>query len=455
MDIDYSRELKKLYSAWHGCFFTTNPYTKNRIYVFGDDADAIKTVVQQYLHQRKKKTRYFSFACLDNAHALQAFAKAFELETESPENWTEAARAFQKKYRSETLLVFFDDLEFFSEQDAFRKACFEFIAKKNIVVAETRRCCRDDWNPTPMDPFSVFIGCRTLPDLCKVFHNYTKQDVVRLFSMTGGISTILKELEAGSSFEDNLRTLFRFESAFARYLPEWMRKYFRTPESYYPILCSMASGKHRLSEIAHDVGFPNNKCLNYLQALMRAGLVRTDTAFNKQSAYLLTNSYIAAWCLYVYERRSEMIFDPDAVLQVVLAELDEKLAVPTFRRACFRFLQYGTKEYLEPFADETLYDTSPEVYRDVIIELGDGSSVLLDYCTQQDDHSLVAVIPENLDRRFTKDDIENIRYAVKLFDKLYNTEIVIFSVNRFSDWCVHQASIDCYLHLVMTERLKY
>ena len=30
----------------------------------------------------------------------------------------------------------------------------------------------------------------------------------------------------------------------------------------------------------------------------------------------------------------------------------------------------------------------------------------------------------------------------------FETEIVIFSVNRFSDWCVHQASIDCYLHLV-------
>ena len=91
----------------------------------------------------------------------------------------------------------------------------------------------------------------------------------------------------------------------------------------------------------------------------------------------------------------------------------------------------------------------------MIIKLGDGSSVLLDYCTQRDDHSLAAVIPDDLNRRFTKDDIENIRDAVKLFDKLYDTEIVIFSVNRFSDWCVHEASRDCYLHLVTAERLKY
>ena len=30
------------------------------------------------------------------ARALRAFAKTFELEAESPENWTEAGRAFQK-----------------------------------------------------------------------------------------------------------------------------------------------------------------------------------------------------------------------------------------------------------------------------------------------------------------------------------------------------------------------
>ncbi len=456
MDIDYSREIKELYNAWHDCFLTTNPHAKNCIDIFGDDRDAIKTVVQQFLHLRKKKTRYFSFACLDNAHALRAFAKTFELETESPENWTEAGRAFQKKYCSETLLVFFDDLEFFSERDAFRTACFEFIAKHNIIVAETWRCLREDWDPMPLYPFSLFIGCRTLPDLCKLFPKYAKQDIVRLYSMTGGISTILKELNADSSFEDNLRTLFRFDSAFTRYLPEWLREYFRTPESYYPILCSMAKGKRRLSEIAHDVGFPNNKCLNYLQALDRAGLVRAETAFgNRQTSYLLTNNYIAAWCLYAYERRSEMISDPDGFLQDVISAVDQQLAVPAFRNACFRFLEYGTKEYLNPFAGQIFYSTNPEVYRDVIIDLGDGSSVVLDYCTQRDDHSLAAVIPDDLNRRFTKDDIENIRYAVKRFDKLYETEIVIFSVNRFSDWCVHQASIDCYLHLVTAERLKY
>lgn len=91
----------------------------------------------------------------------------------------------------------------------------------------------------------------------------------------------------------------------------------------------------------------------------------------------------------------------------------------------------------------------------MIIKLGDGSSVLLDYCTKKDDHSLVAVIPDDLNRRFTKGDIENIRDAVNRFEKLYDTEIVIFSVNRFSDWSVHEASIDCYLHFVTAERLKY
>ena len=82
--------------------------------------------------------------------------------------------------------------------------------------------------------------------------------------MTGGIPAVIKELDAEKPLEENLRALLRYDSAFTTYLPEWMCEHFRTPESYYPILCSMAKGKRRLSDIAHDVGFPNNKCLNYL-----------------------------------------------------------------------------------------------------------------------------------------------------------------------------------------------
>ena len=80
-----------------------------------------------------------------------------------------------------------------------------------------------------------------------------------------------------------------------------MRLFFRTPESYYPLLRSMAFGKHRLSEIAKDVDFANNKCGKYLDALIDAGFVVAEHDHGSAYAkYELANTYYTAWCRYAY-----------------------------------------------------------------------------------------------------------------------------------------------------------
>ena len=282
--------------------------------------------------------------------------------------------------------------------------------------------------------------------------DYSKQDIVRLFSMTGGILPILNELDEHDSLEDNLRRLLRFDSAFSRFLPEWLGEYCRTPESYYPILTSLANRRHRLSEIAQDIGFPNNKCKTYLRTLIRAGLVEQDHPMGRTwSTYHLTNSYIAAWCQYVYRNRSRQIMDPDGILQQVTDSIDHNLALPAFHRACFRYLDMGTKDYLFKYR----YPEASEIRRNVTYTFTDGRRVTLTYCVLQMEHSMVAVMAESLDTKYTKDDVQRIRAAVARMNTLYGTDIVLFSLNRFSDWCVHEASREELLHLVTVERLKY
>ena len=288
--------------------------------------------------------------------------------------------------------------------------------------------------------------------MTKLFPDYAKRDVLRLFSMTGGILAILHELDEQKSLEENLRILLRYDSAFSRFLPEWLSEYFRTPESYYPILCSMASGKRRLSEIAQDAGYPNNKCQTYLRALIRARLVRTESLWDKKHVtYHLTNSYIAAWCLFIYGRRSQQIADPDGLLRKVMEEIDEKLALPAFCRSCFRYLEMSTKEYLIPYR----YPSSTELKTDVPFRFKDGYTLKLSYCVQIDSQTLIVILPESLETKYIKEDVQHIRAAVNRFDTLYGTDIVIFSLHRFSDWCAHEASKDELLHLVAMERLKY
>ncbi len=171
----------------------------------------------------------------------------------------------------------------------------------------------------------------------------------------------------------------------------------------------------------------------------------------KPVTYHLTNSYIAAWCLFIYRRRSQQIADPDGLLRKVMDEIDEKLALPAFYRSCFRYLEMSAKEYLIPYR----YPSSTELKTDVPFRFKDGYALKLNYCVRIDSQTLIAILPDSLDKRYTKEDIQHIRAAVNRFDTLYGTDIVIFSPHRFSDWCVHEAGRDELLHLVAMERLRF
>ena len=312
MELDDSKKVAQLYACWEERYFDReSERPKNWISIYGERGSGKTTVIQRYVQAHKNKTRYFSFAGLEGKYALHAFGDAFSLDGCMPASWEEAGKRFIEKYGQQALLIILDDLELFPQAAECERACIDAISRGRIVTAEVRRGSREEMEPASYDAASVYIGYRTLADYCKLFPEYSRQDIMRLFSLTGGIPSLLKELDAHHDLEENLRKLLRFDSMFSRFLPEWLSEYFRTPESYYPIMLSLAKGRERLSEIAQDVAFPYNKCQTYLNSLKRAGLVRIDKPLGKkQGTYHLTNSYFAAWCLYIYQNRSGQITSP-------------------------------------------------------------------------------------------------------------------------------------------------
>jgi hypothetical protein len=69
--------------------------------------------------------------------------------------------------------------------------------------------------------------------------------------------------------------------------------------------------------------------------------------------------------------------------------------------------------------------------------------------------TLVCVFPHTLDQRFKKEDLQHIYAAARKFSGSSDVEIAVFSVERFSDWCVHESSLNYNLHLVSAMHLKY
>ena len=394
-----------------------------------------KTFFAQELARTQRGVYYMSFTGMTGEEALKNFVRLYLPEGTSVSNWEDAAKAFATlRYRRQTLLVFEDEAQ--ELQQECKKAFMPYVRHKGLF-----RICEIGESCSRKDEFCVPLPFLSISDFCEDLSG-SRADIMRLHALTGGIPAVAKELDAEKSFEENVRQLLAYDSAFSSYLPERMRLYFRAPESYYSLLKSMAFGRHRLSEIAKDAGFPNNKCGKYLDALIDAGFVTARHDGGPYAKYDLANTYYTAWCRYAYLRTTEQIMRPEAHLQFILSDLDESIALHSFHNACLRFIGDGEKP------DITFQRTIP-------VKMPDGSSVILKCHEEQWSRTKIYVFPQSLSIRFTKKELQKILAVVKKYDPFVDAEVTIFGLERFSDWCVHESAKRGFLHEVTLDRLRY
>ena len=371
----------------------------------------------------------------------------FLSEQEDIHNWNDAVKIFLAGRQLGRKLIIFED----EQNEAMEQCLAAFTAQRggmlNLIFCYISR------NGKYSDKSNVKASYLTITDFCKSFSVYAKQDAVRLRALTGGMPAILKELDAEADYEDNVRKLLSYDSTFSTILPQWLKDCFRSPESYYPILKSISDGHHRLSEIAREIGFPNNKCGKYLEALIKHDFVRAEKPREaKQSTYHIANSYFAAWCRYVYGKKQQQIMTPDVLFDYVAQDIDNGLAISEFHNACLWHLRYGVNHKL-PWL---LNSAEPkEIKKSVPVTIKDGSRMILDYCMLKKNDSVFAVFPHSLTMRYTKNELKRIYEAVQQQEHLYNAHIVVFSLERFSDWCVLASSTNPQLYLITADKMKY
>ncbi|MBR4489018.1 hypothetical protein IKP13_00090 [bacterium] len=447
MEFEISKALNNIRQAWDHFNFHHERY-KNQPYFYlnGPKGSGKTKIAQAYVHAHAYAF-YFSFGDLPYPAAIREIAKLHLPQSDNIQTITEALQLFLSKRQKRPTLIFLED-----ESSPATKEAFDFLincarSQRNLMI----------WmigtSPEPdITQHEVFIQYLSVADYCRLFPSFSRNDVMRLHALTGGIPTIAKELDPDASYEENVKRLFRYDSAFSVCLSRWVIEVFRSPESYYPLLESIAAGHHRLSEIAKQVGFPNNKCGKYLEALIRHGFVIAEkTPGTKQATYHLANSYFIAWCRYAYGKQMVQIQSPEILYEFVSADIDPVLTLPAFHSACMRFIQNSWRRYFDDF----LFRGNCVVEKNVRIRLRDKSEIVFDYCIKTDEKTLICIFPHELEIRYTKETVERIYEAVSKYVLLYDSELVLFSVQRFSDWCVHEASIRKFLHEVTIERLRF
>lgn len=447
MEFDMSREIQGLAGAWNTICFTDRNISRweDKVFcLYGPKGCGKTKIAQEYVHSHAFAF-YISFDNLTDREALASFVRTYLPGRSDLTGWKDAVDAFMDNRHYGSTLLIFDEAGLSADNGCY--PCFlEYALKRKNV-----KICLISTHES-LAPCGVQIRHRTIADFIKAFPNYSRYDTLRLYALTGGLLAVAKELDAGAAYEDNVRILLKYDSAFSRHLPELLRESFRSPESYFPILKSMADGHSRLSEIAKDAGYANNKCLNYLEALINSGFAAAEKQKGaKQSTYHLTSSYYAAWFRYVYAQKMLQIAAPKNLLQYLSEDIDEHLALPAFWSAGMRFIEDSWKDYMIDYRASEILETKKAVR----VKIRNGHELILDYFVKTDDASYFFIFPHAIHEKYTKDRMEELFEAVDSFDSIYNTHIIVFSINRFSDWCVHQPAVNKWLHLVTIERLKY
>ena len=188
-----------------------------------------------------------------------------------------------------------------------------------------------------------------------------------------------------------------------------------------------------------------------LEALIEAGFVRAEHDSGLYAKYYLTNSYYVAWARYAYLCSAEQIARPEEHLQFVLSDVDEAIAVPAFQKACLRFLNSGE----EGDEGKKQKKKNPEIHRSIPLEFSDGNAAVLDYHKENGYYPEIYVFPRTLTTRFTKAELQKVLKVVEDICEPPNLYLAVFSLERFSDWYVHESAKGEYLHEVTMDRLRF
>ena len=314
-----------------------------------------------------KKHFYFSFDGLEESIAERLLAEKVAAGTGvAAMNWDEAFIALSNTYR----YIILDDLAPLSSYKRFKSSFYEHMCRDFhsrplvILIAQPTDNLSglvDNYDHIRASYFSV-------PEVMKLFPTLSKFDILGLSAISGGIPKILTEYIPQISFEDNIRYMLRLDSAFCGSMPYLMEKYFRRPEVYHSILCAIAHGYHRISEIGKFTDFAYNKCDNYVSALVAAGILAAEKEKTVNGAektlYSLTNFYFRLWYLYVYQNRAELVSGGGELAERIVKSIPEQEVHAFLLQKAFAYVNHHVKGDLWSsfrISDKVVYESVIQV----------------------------------------------------------------------------------------------
>ncbi len=154
---------------------------------------------------------------------------------------------------------------------------------------------------------------------CSKFHDIPVEDVVRLYSIFGGVPQYWSDYDPSKGFWDNIRDLLLVKGAKYYDEPRYLLKMeLREISRYFSILRAIACGYTTFGKISDKSRVSTTSLGKYLSVLENLGYVEIEYPLGgrRRGVYRIKDNLFNFWFRYVYPHRSEIEMNVDIVPKI-------------------------------------------------------------------------------------------------------------------------------------------
>ncbi|MDR3121164.1 MAG: ATP-binding protein [Clostridiales bacterium] len=200
-----------------------------------------------------------------------------------------------------------------------------------------------------IEPFGFFDSCRFVP-------NYSMEDKVTAYGITGGIPQYLQKFSDTRSIRENVLEEILKRSAYLYEEPRnLLKQELREPMVYNAIIEAIANGASRLNDIVTKTGMQSDKCAKYIRSLIELQILTRETPVGvvggRKSIYKITDHYFKFWYRFVFDNVELVEQDDGETLydRFIEKKLSEFIGRNVFENICIEYLRRLNRARKLPF----------------------------------------------------------------------------------------------------------
>lgn len=261
-------------------------------------------------------------------------------------------------------------------------------------------------------------------DTMRFFANYSMEDCVRFYGITGGVPLYISKLNKKLSFEENIcLNVLRKNSYISEMGYGDVTQELRETAIYNTLLGCLSNGMNKINDLYNYTGFGRDKISVYLKNLIDRDLVEKVYSYDKNGKnsikkgyYRVKPGFLTFWYKYIYPNYNALSCEESDVFynSFIKDTIDAKFMQEAFVKVCSEFLQVMEEHEQLPIKTVQcgrVYDNDKRI--DIIRKDKNGNCVV-GLCDFSDDYMQIDIL-NKLEERKAEYEVKGI--ATYLFSK--------------------------------------